>query len=661
MAVAEMKKFNLVAMSYDKDALFDAMQRTGAVEVKMHGAAEHTVVPVSDAEELRARYSRAEEALEKLLEGISGYERQNKVKNPSASKKPEISYSEFMSAGGREATTAAEEAIDRIGKLFAERGRLFSEAESVRKERREAETYAGIDSLFSAFKDTAHTSARLGKIPLSRREKLEAGFAALPLAVCETKAVGDVCTAAAFFHKSAAAEAEALLGEAEFEACPFTEEISGREKARSLLEKEREIGREIAANEYAVYEMNAQVRLLKVYCDRLGYELEKAELSEKLRATERTFLLEAYVPAEAEEKVKEAVNGVTEAAYFEFSDPAPDEMPPTLLKNGRIVENFEPITNMYSPPNAREFDPDLVMALFYSVFMGFIIGDMGYGLIMFFAGGGICLKIKDRKSGFRRLSGVFAIGGLFAVVWGALFNSFFGLPLAFLPTVMPNPQEDMWTFAGVSVPAVLAIALLMGVFQLLVGYFCRAVQEWRRGNFWDGVWDGLIWAMFSLGAGLAFVGLIEQSGLPVLTAAGGILAGVSLLLAMLTAGRKEKFLGKFTKGFGAVYGIINYASDILSYARLYGLMLSGAVIAQIISQYSVGFIAGGNPALAALGVLILIVGHAFNLAMNLLGAYIHDSRLQYVEFYGKFFEGEGTLFAPLGATHKYIQLSPARF
>ena len=110
-----------------------------------------------------------------------------------------------------------------------------------------------------------------------------------------------------------------------------------------------------------------------------------------------------------------------------------------------------------------------------------------------------------------------------------------------------------------------------------------------------------------------------------------------------------------------MYGIINYASDILSYARLYGLMLSGAVIAQIISQYSVGFITGGNPALAALGVLILIVGHAFNLAMNLLGAYIHDSRLQYVEFYGKFFEGEGTLFAPLGATHKYIQLSPARF
>ena len=129
------------------------------------------------------------------------------------------------------------------------------------------------------------------------------------------------------------------------------------------------------------------------------------------------------------------------------------------------------------------------------------------------------------------------------------------------------------------------------------------------------------------------------------------------------AGRKEKLLGKFTKGFGAAYGIINYASDILSYARLYGLMLSGAVIAQIISGYAVtgmngstGFLMSGNPALIILGVILLIVGHTFNLAIGLLGAYIHDARLQYVEFYGRFFEGEGELFAPLGSNHKFIKL-----
>ena len=146
--------------------------------------------------------------------------------------------------------------------------------------------------------------------------------------------------------------------------------------------------------------------------------------------------------------------------------------------------------------------------------------------------------------------------------------------------------------------------------------------------------------------------------MPNLAVVGGITAGVSLVLAMLTAGRNEKFFGKFTKGFGAAYGVINYASDILSYARLYGLMLSGAVIAQIIATYSWEFLISGNVALILLAVVLLIIGNGFNLVMNLLGAYIHDARLQYVEFYGKFFEGEGELFAPLGSSHKYVYVLP---
>jgi V/A-type H+-transporting ATPase subunit I len=144
--------------------------------------------------------------------------------------------------------------------------------------------------------------------------------------------------------------------------------------------------------------------------------------------------------------------------------------------------------------------------------------------------------------------------------------------------------------------------------------------------------------------------------LPKFAMIGGITAGVSLALAVVLAGRHEKSFGKLTKSFGSLYGIINYASDILSYARLYGLMLSGAVIAQIIATYGGGFIVSGNILLVILGVVIMLVGHAFNLVMNLLGAYIHDARLQYVEFYGRFFEGEGELFAPLGSSQKYVYL-----
>ncbi|MBS5023574.1 MAG: hypothetical protein KH054_10515, partial [Firmicutes bacterium] len=304
--------------------------------------------------------------------------------------------------------------------------------------------------------------------------------------------------------------------------------------------------------------------------------------------------------------------------------------------------------------------PNVVMSFFYSLFLGFIMGDIGYGLVMILGGGFIWYKQRARESGFKRLAGVFAVGGLFAVVWGILFNSFFGVSLPFLKAVMPDAQSDNWTFIGISVPSVLIISLLIGIVQLFAGYMCRAAQEWRKGRLWDGIWDGVVWAVFSLGVGLAVIGLIEEAHAALLVTIGGIAAGASLAAAMLTAGRKEKLLGKFTKGFGAAYGVINYASDILSYARLYGLMLSGIVIAQIVSQYALGFITGGNPIVVVFGVVLLIVGHSFNLAIGLLGAYIHDARLQYVEFYGRFFEGEGELFTPLGSQHKYIWLAPSR-
>ena len=225
------------------------------------------------------------------------------------------------------------------------------------------------------------------------------------------------------------------------------------------------------------------------------------------------------------------------------------------------------------------------------------------------------------------LAGAFAIGGFFAIIWGILFNSVFGIAV-FANTIMPDPQKDQWLLAGISVPSVLVIAMLLGVSQLFVGYICKAVQEWRRGNIGDGICEGVLWAIFSIGVAVAIVGFVEEFNLPSLANVGAIIAGGSLLLAIITAGRKEKFFGKFTKGFGAAYGIINYVSDILSYARLYGLMLSGAVIAQIISTYSTQFLMSGNFALIALAIVLLIVGHGFNLVMNLLGAYIHDARLQ---------------------------------
>ena len=651
-----MSKLNLVAMSYDREKLLNALQRTNATEIKQHFETENTSPLTEDCENLRSYALKVETALSRLTSLVESYNKEHKIKSDCLLDGFEVSYARFMSA--RDMKDEMDGLVEKINSLYDNRKELEGELNRLRRTLSSAQIYSSLDSPLKVA-DTAHVKFLLGTMPSSSAEGAEEnGLCSLKL----LNAQGDETLIFAAIHKSVYDGTLSVLQEAGFTACPFEDEKTGKEVYNSLLQREQQILNAIGQNIEDTYALSEKIRDLKIYSDYLAFELEKASLSEKLRSTQTTFLLEAYVPKEAEDEVKAAVCGVTDAVYFEFSKPADDETPPTLLKNNKVVKNFEAVTNMYSPVSYKEFDPNTVMGIFYSIFLGFIMGDVGYGILMFLVGGAIYLKIK-RDSGMKRLAGVFAVGGIFAIIWGFLFNSVFGLALPML-TVLPNAKDDMWSIMGIHIPAVLIISMLIGVVHLCVGYICKAVQCFRRKEVTDGIFDGLVWAIFTVGVGIAIVGFVEEFNLSLLAMVGGITAGATLLIAMLTAGRKEKLLGKFTKGFGAAYGVINFASDVLSYARLYGLMLSGAVIAQIISGYAVsgvdggvGMIFSGNAFLIILGVFLLIVGHIFNLAIGLLGAYIHDARLQYVEFYGRFFEGEGELFTPLGSKHKYIYLN----
>ena len=655
MAIAEMSKLNLAAMSYDRDKILNALQRTNATEVKLQNEAENTVALTADGEQLRAYLHAVETSLAYLCAETEAYQKDYKIKSDALKDGFVVSYAEFMSAKDKKAE--ADALVDEIASLDKRKKELRAQLAKVRHTIAAAELYATVNEPLNAFHDTPHAKIRLGTLPLSVKEEFFKAMAEEPLTDCAALgADADNLLVLAAAHTSCAAF-DKILQTYSFAVCPFDESLSGEAFYANLKAREGEIVAELDKNRADTYALHTRIPFLKTYSDRIAFELEKAELSEKMRATQTTFLLEAYVPKAAENAVKEALDSVSGALYYQFSAPSEDETPPTLYENNAVVKNFETITNMYSPVSYREFDPNAVMSLFYSLFLGFIMGDMGYGLLMMLGGGFIYYRQRNRDSGLKRLAGVFAVGGVFALIWGVLFNSLFGLPLPFLSAVIPDAQTDMWSFLGIRIPAVLILSLELGVIQLTVGYLCRAWQCWRRGQIADGILDGVVWAVFSVGVGLAVVGLIDEANMPTLAYAGGITAAVALLLAMLTAGRKEKFFGKFTKGFGAAYSVINFASDVLSYARLYGLMLSGAVIAQIVSQYSVDFITGGNIAFIILGCVLMLVGHIFNLAIGLLGAYIHDARLQYVEFYGRFYEGEGELFSPLGSTHKYVSVS----
>lgn len=657
MAVAEMRKLNLVAMSYDRDGILNALQRTRSVEIKRHYEAENTAELCIDGGELSEYLARTEGALSVICAEVENYNREKGVKSDALKDGFFVSYTDFISAASLK--NVVDETVKSATALESGRKALMSEQAKLARTIQSAEIYGELTEPFSAFSDTVHTAVRLGTLPVTALDALTADIAEQPLCCFEVlRRDGDNALIVFAFHKSV--EGDKILAEVGFANCPFKEN-SGKYLCASLKARAEEIAEKLKKTGEEIYALGENIKTLKIYCDYLGFELEKLNSSEKMRATSTTFLLEAFVPKEAEEKVAQAIASVSEAAYYEFSQPADDEVPPTLYKNNEVVKNFETITNMYSPVNSREFDPNGIMAFFYSLFLGFIMGDAGYGLVMLLGGGFIYMKKRASDSGLKRLAGVFAIGGIFAIVWGLLFNSVFGFSLPYqsvMPVVLTtgNRQMEMWHVMGIAVPAMLVISLGIGVVHLMAGYVCKAVQCMRRGQFWDGILDGLVWTVFSVGIGLVVLGVVDEANMPKLAYIGGATAGAMLIVAMLTAGRKEKLLGKFTKGFGAAYGIINYVSDILSYARLYGLMLSGAVISWIISDYSLQFISSGNAALIILAIFLMLVGHVFNLAIGLLGAYIHDARLQYVEFYGRFYEGEGELFAPLGSSHKFINL-----
>lgn len=650
--IVKMKKLNLVGMAYEKDAVLNALQRTGAVEVKLHREEEHSVpLPPADGE-LSSYHASLEDALERLTQAADAYAKEHRGAARPAKDGFEVSYEEFMAAAGDRARMDG--LIARVNALTDQKAETRAALAKAERTFAAAAIYRTVEEPLSAYTGTAHTRVRLGMLPLPAWENIKGTLPALS----EGKVLAqedDQVLILLVLHKSCAEEGEALLSGTGFTPCPFEGEETGSALYTRLKGECEALYKELDALDEEMAGLGSETRALKIYCDYIGYEAEKAALDEKMRATERTFLLEAFVPEDAEEVVRRELSEAG-TVYLEFSEPAEDEELPTLCKNNAVVSDFESLTNTYSVPNAREMDPNTVMSVFYSVFMGFIMADIGYGLLMMLGGGWLKYKNRGRKGGLGALAGVFAIGGIFAVIWGFLFNSLFGITLP-IPTALPNAQSDMWTFAGIGIPAVLVIAMLLGIVQLLAGYICKAVQCWRRGEVLDGILDGVVWAVFSLGAGLAIAGLVEEWNIPILVTVGGITAGVTLVIAMIAAGRHEKFFGKLSKGFGTLYGIINYMSDILSYARLYGLMLSGAVIAQIVSQYAVGFITGGG-VLAVLGVLLMLVGHVFNLAIGLLGAYIHDARLQYVEFYGRFYEGEGELFVPLGSKHEHIFVKP---
>ena len=424
-----------------------------------------------------------------------------------------------------------------------------------------------------------------------------------------------------------------------------TENLERIEGEKDVLENEiKEAAAEIAA-------AAGMKDGIEEYSDILTISLDKEKIRAKLLKTRKTFFIEGWVPERCVSDVSAILD--ENGCCYTFRDPLEDEEVPVLMENRSMVVPFEAVTEMYSLPAYRGFDPTSIFALFYAVFFGMMLSDAGYGILMA-VGCWAALKKFDLEGMTYKMVKLLFYCGISTTVWGALFGGWFGdIVPVFTRTFLEKEVavSPLW-FNPLDDPMkLLILSLALGVIHLFIGMGIKAYMQIREGHWFDAVCDEGFWYVTILGLIAWLGGGTINEALPKIGMYMSIVGAAGLLL---TGGRHNKGFGKITGGLSNIYNITSYMSDILSYARLLALGLATGVIAQVVNTMGTLF-GGGIGGLIALTVIFLL-GHTLNLAINALGAFIHASRLQYVEFFGKFYEDGGEPFDPFRRKTKYIKL-----
>lgn len=373
--------------------------------------------------------------------------------------------------------------------------------------------------------------------------------------------------------------------------------------------------------------------------------------------TDSTLFTQFWLPAKEAARVQGALEAVSPNVALFLSDPAPDEEPPSLLENVNCVRPFNILTELYSPPHYRGIDPTPLLAPFFFVFFGMCLGDAGYAIVMLGAIWWLFKKYKRVPLGVRDFIVLFAYSAVATFIYGVISGSFFGNFIdAFLPFLAPAKNALMLVDPMTNPMQVLGISLLLGVIHLMFGVLVAAYEKLKAKEFIDAIGADISW--FLLIVGLCLLGTGMGGMLPAhFTEIGKAMSIIGAVIIFLYAGRGKgwNIPARVISGFLALYGSTSYLGDILSYSRLLALGFGSAVIGMIINL--LGGMAADIPYVGWLVAIVVVVGgHLFSILINLLGAFVHPLRLQYVEFFGKFYTGGGEPFTPLALSEEFVRV-----
>lgn len=668
MAVMPMQRIGIYALKSRRKPILELIQRRGVVEIHAEKA-EDAVFRQTDTAPAKARFENNTSTLQAALEALDKLEPEKKSLLAPLEGRTPIPLSRYEETAGAAGKTLR--AASRVNALWKKCADDRAEILRLEAQIRMLEPWSRLDVSMRTT-GTASTAAFIGSFPADYTEEalkaeIARGAPEIDGVAVEVLSAGTQQTCAFLLcHASNGAKLEAFLRSIGFTYPADRSKKPPQARMQDLNARIEKLRAEIDGAEAEIRTYAALRGAMQYTIDYFSMRIEKYDVLGRLWQSPHVFVITGYIPAESAPALEKELTEKFEA-YVELETPAENEDVPVKLKNNAFAAPVEGVLESYSMPGRKEIDPSTLMAVFYYFLFGMMLSDAGYGLLMVIGCGVALAKFKNMEESLRKFLKMFLYCGISTVFWGAMFGSFFGDAVTVIGKTFFNVDISipaLW-FTPLNEPMrLLLFSFLIGVIHLFAGLGAQFYQLARQGLWKDAIFDVVFWYML-VGGGILYLLSMQMFAdmvslgftLPAAVGtAGAIAAGIGAVGIVLTAGRESRSpFKRLLKGLYGLYGVSSYLSDILSYSRLLALGLATGVIASVFNQ--MGAMLGNSPAGVAVFVFAFLVGHTLNLGINVLGAYVHTNRLQFVEFFGKFFEGGSRKFNPFSAKTKYFKIT----
>ena len=634
-----MKHLRLLGMESEREALLKAMQDMECVEISSIDGSEEALKSGFAKPDDKALMS-AQEASRAYRTALASLDRFAPEKKGMFRKRQGVSRAAFFSAESEENARTAAETINkdtrRLGEIESERTKNEALRATLAPWLTVDAPLGGADGALAVFFGTVGLNVT--------DDALKALADSLDGLLTWQQASSDrsLRYLLVMCHRSVKERALSALRDLGFSTVSFRGMTgTAKENDKALAENLAALEKERQEIEQRIAGLGGKREALLEASDRAAIALRREEAKSRLVGTDKVFLLEGWLPADRCAEIEKTLKPFTCA--IETREPTEDEYPqvPVQLKNNKLTRPLNMVTEMYSLPAYGTLDPNPLMAPFFILFYGIMMADMGYGLLMMIAS--VIISKKYRPKGTSgELFSLLGLCGISTFIMGALTGGFFGDFLTQLVAIVSpgtvfalpklfDPLDDL--------TMILIGSMALGMVQIVTGMAISLIEKCKRKKFLDAFFEEITWWIVFIGIALLALGK------------GAAVLYVGCALVLLGPIVQGKGWGRLTGVFGSLYNhVTGYFGDILSYTRLMALMLAGSVIAQVFNMLA------AMPGNVIAFIIISMLGNAMNFGLNLLGCYVHDLRLQCLEFFNKFYVDGGKPFRPMTLDTEYVDL-----